>query len=64
LNSLPIKLGGEKLPPKALKIKLGNTSTISGFVNNIRNDKELFAGTVKSVMYILVGVPNLVEEPC
>lgn len=53
--------GAEKLPPYALKIKLGKTPTTSGFVNSIRNDKE--ETEPKLVMKILVGLPQSEFEP-
>ncbi len=45
------------VPPYALNINDGNTPTISGFVNNILNDKVLVDGIAHLEINILVGLP-------
>ena len=41
MSCSPIKLAPEMVPPKALKIKVGKTPTLSGLVYKILNDKEV-----------------------
>lgn len=44
MNYYPMNLESAIVPPKALKINVGNTPTTSGLVNIILNESTLVAG--------------------
>ena len=61
MNSYPINFEFAIVPPYALNTKDGKTPTISGFWNNILNDKLVPEANCE--INILVGFPYPVVTP-
>jgi hypothetical protein len=57
-----MRLGAEKLPPKAFQMKEGKTLGVLGLVKSILKLKVVPL-SVNPVMYILVGLPYPVDTP-